>query len=211
MFDTDSQVRFNKSCAEAVVNYLNASGAAYQALAQQMLNMWGQSLDAFLETAQASNGSPVRQPYRAERPNPMGAAASMMPWAAVPNSMMQVDPMATFKALGMPYGVFSPFAPWLEMMKPSHYNAWPMAYGMISVGVPEQVAWPTARANLAAIDAFNVAANSVQSALADYQTDAKPAPVIKTESVPNPLTLAFAITPFNPNLLMQFFQPFRTR
>ena len=86
-----------------------------------------------------------------------------------------------------------------------------MAFGMISVGVPEQVAWPTARANLAAIDAFNVAANSVERALADYQTDTKLAPVTKTESVPNPLTLAFAITPFNPNLLMQFFQPFRTR
>ncbi len=211
MFDADSQVRFNKSCAEAVVNYLNASGAAYQAMAQQMLNMWGQSVDTLLETAQPQNGSRFPQPYRAERANPIGAAASMMPWAAIPNSMMNANPMASFNALGTPYGMFSPFAPWLEMMKPSHYNAWPMAFGMISVGVPEQVAWPTARANLAAIDAFNVAANSVEKALADYQPDTKPVPVTSVESMPNPLTLAFAVTPFNPNLLMQFFQPFRSR
>ena len=211
MFDTDSQVRFNKSCAEAVVNYLNASGHAYQAMTQQMLNMWGQSVDAFLDTAQAANGSPAPQRYNAERANPMGAAACMMPWAAVPNNMMNVDPMATFKALGMPYGMFSPFAPWLEMMKPAQYNAWPMAFGMISVGVPEQVAWPTARANLAAIDAFNVAAHSVEKALADYRPDAKPAPVTRVNEIPNPLALAFAVTPFNPNLLMQFFQPFRSR
>jgi len=212
MLDADSQVRFNKSCTEAVVNYMNASGAAYQAMAQQMLQMWGQSVDNLLETAQQQTNSRSLAPqsYSAERRNPMGAAACMMPWAAIPNGMMNANPMATLNPFGMPYGVFTPFAPWLEMMKPSQFNAWPMAFGMISVGVPEQVAWPTARANVAALDAFNVAANSVEKALADYRTEANPSPIRTTSAASNPFSVAFSITPFNPNLLMQFFSPFRS-
>lgn len=226
MFDSQTQARINQSCTEAFVNYLNASGAAYQAMAHQMLRAWGQSVDAFVESAQsgASPSNRAVQRYGDPRTSPgLGGAACMMPWAAVPNAMMQANPMAAFNPFGVPYGMFSPFAPWFDMLKPMQSQAWPMAVGMISVGVPEQIAWPTARGNAAAMDAFNVAASSLEKAFAEYQktgaardmTTRAPPPAARVERMDgpaaNPFTLAFAITPFNPGFLIDFFAPFSKR
>lgn len=212
MFDVETQTRFNKSCTEAVVNYLNASGAAYQAMADQMLRMWGQSVDAFVDSAQPPGRSGYTERYvRDERAS--GANFPMLPWAAVPNAMVGTNPMASLSPFGVPYGMFSPFAPFMEMMNPLQAAAWPMAVGMISVGVPEQIAWPTARGNAAAMDAFNVAANSVEKALKEYK--AEPRSRRSVSSIEggdaNPFTLVFAVMPFNPSLMMQFFAPFQSR
>ncbi len=232
MFDANSQARFNKSCTDAFVNYLHASSAAYQAMADNMLKMWGQSVDAMVEGAQNAGASASRSRDVGFRGNVStgagrGAAACMMPWAAVPGAMMQSNPLASFNAFNMPYGMFSPFAPWLEMMKPFQSPAWPMAVGMISVGVPEQVAWPTARGNMAAMNAFNLAADSLEKAFKSYQEgqggpataratsgeSARNGYVTRMESrdTANPFTVAFAISPFNPGLLMEFFAPYRPR
>lgn len=212
MFDPQTQARFNQSCTEAFVNYLNASGAAYQAVAQQMLQAWGQSVDAMMEASKVPGGMAS---HRMPAASSGGAAACMMPWAAVPNAMTSVNPMASLTPFGMPYGMFSPFAPWLEMMKPAQANAWPMAVGMISFGVPQQVAWPAAKANMAALDAFQVAANSVEKALADYKSSATPEPRGRVERLErrgeSPASLAFTVMPFNPTFLMDFFNPYRAR
>lgn len=220
MYDADTQARFNKSCTEAVVNYLNASGAAYQAVADNMLMMWGQSVDAFVEGVQNSRRGQEVLFFQPARPSQSGVFDCMMPWAAVPKAMMEnVNPLAAFSPFGsMPdarYGVFSLFAPWMEMMMPKNATAWPMAVGMISVGVPENVAWPTARGNAAAMDAFGLAAKSVEKAFQAY--GAKPAANKEPdysrieETPPHPLTVMFAVMPLNPAQLMQFFMPFRPR
>lgn len=220
MYDADTQARFNKSCTEAVVNYLNAQGAAYQAVADQMLKMWGQSVDAFVEGAQSSKPGREMQLFQPSQPSRSGGFDCMMPWAAVPNAMMGgANPLAAFSPFGQApdarYGMFSLFAPWMEMMMPKNATAWPMAVGMISIGVPENVAWPTARGNAAAMDAFGLAAKSVEKAFEAY--GAKPTPNKEPvfsrveETSPKPLAVTFAVMPFNPALLTEFFMPFRPR
>lgn len=209
MFDVRTQERFNKSCTEAVVNYLNASGAAYQAVAGQMLRMWGQSVDNLIEQTQQASGTALTS-TRSSSPslNGNGAASCVMPWAALPSSMFPGNQLATLNPFGVPYGMFAPMTPFLDMMKPFQATAWPMAVGMISFGVPEQVAWPTARGHAAAMDAYNVAANSVEKAFSDYRRDQRaPSRVERFEQdAPTPFTLAFAIMPFDPDMLMRFFK-----
>ncbi|MBU2582462.1 MAG: hypothetical protein KJ622_12165 [Alphaproteobacteria bacterium] len=221
MFDTNTQARFNKSCTDAFVNYCNASGAAYQAMADQMLRMWGQSVDAFVEGAQRPQPGRELQAYSSPASERGGRAFDcMMPWASIPNAMVSgPDALAAFspfgQASGPNYTMFSPFASWMEMMLPKNSTAWPMAVGMISFGVPEQVAWPAARGNAAAIDAFGLAAKSVEKAFEAY--GAHPAqnkePAFSTiqYNAPEPFNVAFAVMPFNPGALMQFFMPFRPR
>lgn len=218
MMDVETQARFNKSCTEAMVNYLNASGAVYQSIADQMLRMWGQSVDSFVEAAQKSQTGEPQQLFQAPSRSDRGRADCMMPWAAVPNAMMMgCNPMASFSPFGgkSEYGFFSPFAQWMEMMQPKNSTAWPMAVGMISVGVPEQVAWPTARGNAAALDAFGAAAKSVEDSFKAYRASSS-APTQPSfsrieEQSPNPFTIAFAVMPLNPAMLMQLFTPFRPR
>jgi len=49
--------------------------------------------------------------------------------------------------------------------------AWPMAFMMISQGVPHAVAWPTAEANAAVMDAAETARRSIKQAFASYQSE----------------------------------------
>lgn len=218
MFDVDTQVRFNKSCTEAMVNYFNASGAAYQSIAHQMLRMWGQSVDAMVEGAQQTPPANPMQMFQQASASRSGGFDCMMPWAAIPNAMMVgSNPMASFMPFGSTaaYGMYSPFAQWMEMMQPKNSTAWPMAVGMISFGVPEQVAWPTARGNAAALDAFGVASKSVEKALsaslANSTSKVEPTFSRIEESRQNPFSVAFAVMPFDPAALMQFFIQNRPR
>ncbi|KUO65211.1 MAG: hypothetical protein APF80_04495 [Alphaproteobacteria bacterium BRH_c36] len=217
MLDFDTQARFNQSCTKAVVNYLNASGAAYQAMADQMLRVWGQSIDAFVENAKPPRSSSPMQIFQPGHTGQSGGLDCMMPWAAVPNAIMRANPLASLTPFGTGsgYGIFSPMAPWMEMMMPRNATAWPMAVGMISFGVPEQVAWPTARGNAAAMDAYSVAAKSVEKALTAFGAAAKAdrAPAVSRieAQAPDPFSVTFAIMPFQPAMLMEFFKPFRPR
>lgn len=212
-FNAESQERFNKSCADAMVNYMQASGAAYCAMANQMLEMWGQSTDAVLKSAQAPLGldsgkSAMQQNYPGlTRSN--SSQSCMMPWAAVPKSMMDSNPMASFNPMGIPYGMFSPMNNWMKAMMPANATSWPMAVGMISFGVPEQVAWPTARANMAAMDAFNVAAGTVEKAMNDYRSEVPQTGRFERMETKesNPFQIMFSVMPFDPEAMMQMFKP----
>ena len=52
-----------------------------------------------------------------------------------------------------------------------HPAAWPMAYVMMSSGVPHAVAWPTAEANAAVLDAANAATRSIKKVFTSYQAE----------------------------------------
>jgi len=218
MLDVDTQARFNKSCTEAMVNYFNASGAAYHSMAHQMLRMWGQSVDALVEDTKKAQPANPLQMFQPTDSSQSCGFNYMMPWAAVPNGMMAgSNPMASFSPIGSNsvYGMYSPIANWMEMMQPKNTTAWPMAIGMISFGVPDQVAWPTARGNAAAMDAFEVAAKSVEQAFGAYAADpdanSKPAFSQIEENAVNPFNAAFTVMPFDPEALMKLFTPFRPR
>ena len=63
-------------------------------------------------------------------------------------------------------------APWWQMASSQRaMAAWPMAFFMISIGIPEAVARPAAEANAAVLDASQVARGAVDRAFAAYRSD----------------------------------------
>lgn len=69
-------------------------------------------------------------------------------------------------------GPANPMAAWLTMFPfAAPTAAWPMAVVMMSSGVPHAVAWPTAEANAAVLDAAEVARRSMKNAFASYQSE----------------------------------------
>jgi hypothetical protein len=74
--------------------------------------------------------------------------------------------------------------------------SWPMAYAMMSAGVPRAVALPAAEANMAAMDAADAAKASLDRAFSAYRTDSGFA---ATQGVSSKAWLgldAFLVTPF---------------
>ena len=89
----------------------------------------------------------------------------MMPWMAPGSSN---GAAGTFAGSA---GTWDLLDTWAEFMNPKNAMAWPMACGMMAVGIPQSVAWPTARANAATMDAFNIAAQSLEEAVVSYRSD----------------------------------------
>ena len=66
----------------------------------------------------------------------------------------------------------NPMAAWLTTLPfASAPASWPMAFMMMSSGVPHTVAWPTAEANAAVLDAADAATQSIKKAFASYHTE----------------------------------------
>jgi hypothetical protein len=159
--DSDLTQRFARSYTTAAFGYARAASAAYAALANQTLDFW-----ASRSTAARSDRSDTLsfvsgpRPYRSaytptERETPSPAADFMritQAWAASP--------------------MFAPIRAWWSLF-PLEGNpaSWPMAHAMMTAGVPRSVALPAAEANLAAMDAAQVATASVDRAFSAYRSD----------------------------------------
>lgn len=186
MLDPDLQRRFTRSCTEAAFGYSAASTAAYAAFTDQMLNFWSGVLQP---------KPPKREPDLWHWPVPMAApapAANPFAWALPQPAPAAVQlPSNPFEAMAMfanaMCGALSamsatpvrpvassadPMSAWLTMFPfgtPS--AAWPMAFVMMSSGVPHAVAWPTAEANVAVMDAADAATRSIKKVFASYQSE----------------------------------------
>ena len=92
----------------------------------------------------------------------------------------------------------NPMAAWLTTLPfaSAPAAAWPMAFMMISSGVPHAVAWPTAEANAAVLDAADAATQSIKKAFASYQTEGGHASSHGTWPPTDMLTL-MAMVPLN--------------
>lgn len=106
-------------------------------------NPW-EAMAAFAEAMSGTLSAMSATPVKpiAGPANPMTAWLTMFPFAA-------------------PFG--APFA--------APAAAWPMAMVMMSSGVPHAIAWPTAEANVAVLDAAEVARRSMKAAFASYQSE----------------------------------------
>jgi len=154
--------RFAKSYATAAFGYAQAASAAYAALADQTLDFWsqaaraGSSVDDRPARLQLVTGPrPYRSAVSATRPAPAPAVDLVQisqAWAASP--------------------MFAPMRAWWGMF-PLQGNpaCWPMAYAMMSAGVPRTVAMPAAEANVAAFDAASVATASIDRAFSAYRSE----------------------------------------
>jgi hypothetical protein len=164
MLDTRLQERFTRGCTEAAFGYTAATTAAYAAFADQVFSFWA----GVLEPPGREPAPPPTVwgwPWPTPRQGP--AAMPFFPFAwATPQrrSAPAVDPFA---------GANAAFSAWLNMFPyaAAPPAAWPMAFMLIASGVPRSVAWPTAQANAAVMDAADAAAVSVQRVMSSYRSD----------------------------------------
>lgn len=164
MVDQHLQERFTRHCTDAAFGYATAATAAYAAFADQVLSFWANAL-------QPSNRREPQQPAFAwswpVAPSPP-APAAWNPFAwAVPQSFAP-----TPYSFGSSSATANPFAAWFGMLPfAATPAAWSMACMFMASGVPRSVAWPAAEANVAAMEAVDVATVTVRQAFSSYRTD----------------------------------------
>jgi hypothetical protein len=165
MVDPHLQERFTRRCTDAAFGYTAATTAAYAAFAEQVFDFWADML-APSKPAKASTpawGWPV--PVRQQPP--------AMPFAPFiwPTALPRGEAHAGFPLAGFPFpagATPNPLQAWLDMWT-APPASWPMAFMLIASGMPRSVAWPTAEANVAVMDAADAAAGSVRQAFASYR------------------------------------------
>lgn len=197
MIEPQLQARFSRGCTLAALDYTAAAQQAWFEAAEQMLQFWQQ---AFSLPAASS-----RSWYR--HPDSQGAAVAsawLSPRSA-PGAALVFQGLANAQAKAWQSMMT---APWT--LSPA---AWPMAFVMMSSGVPQSVAWPAAEANAAAVDAAQAATEAVEQAFSSYRSDGGHA-VAQVVMLPIKASLAaVAALPFAagwPGSQMQFvFSPWR--
>jgi hypothetical protein len=221
MLDPELQRRFARSCSDAALGYSTASTAAYAAFADQVVNFWSGVLQppAPIKPEPELWRWPVPlTPAPAPAPsmsafNPFNPFAWMLPPpkpVAPPAPTMPTNPFdamtmfanamtGTLSAMSATpvRQVASPANPmtaWLTMFPfAAPAAAWPMAFMMMSSGVPHAIAWPTAEANAAVLDAAETARRSIKQVFASYQSEGGHAGGANSWPPMNMLTLMAAI------------------
>lgn len=160
--DTELTRRFAQSYTTAAFGYARAATAAYAAMANQTLDFWSQ-------TAKSSGRDTYTPsaPYLVTGPKSYRSSASPTPMDAV----MPIDFVKLSNAwVSSP--LFAPMRAWWGLF-PLEGNpaSWPMAYAMMTAGVPRAVALPAAEANVAAMDAADAASASFERVFASYRTE----------------------------------------
>ncbi len=155
--------RFAKSCTTAAFGYMRAASAAYAAFATQALDFWSQA---------AKGSAPIdddrsSRPHLVTGPRPYrSAVAQTQVETAMPMDFVRVS--NTWVASPM----FAPVRAWWGLF-PLEGNpaSWPMAYAMMTAGIPRSVALPAAEANMAAMDAADAASASLDHAFSSYRSE----------------------------------------
>jgi hypothetical protein len=174
MLDTRTQARLTQNFHDATVGYANASAAAMNAMAQQALDFWMAPMRPQPQTQRHRDHLSWFNPHGSEhywgRPQPAvtNPWLAFAPWAVGPPAARYQPPVAAPQMMAMTWA-FAPFAMWWNSMRGPTF-AWPMAYCMMAQGVPDSVAWPTAEANAAVLDAATTISDQTQQAFATYQS-----------------------------------------
>ena len=156
--DPDLSARFAKSYSTAAFGYARAASAAYAVFAHQTMDFWTQaasgSRDADPRLTLVTGPRPYRSAYapvKSDAPMPFDFVRISNAWVASP--------------------LFAPARAWWGLF-PLEGNpaSWPMAYAMMTAGVPRAVAMPTAEANVAALDAADAAQKTIDHAFSNYRS-----------------------------------------
>lgn len=175
----DTNIRIARSSTDAVAGYATAAVAAYAEFASQALGLWAQTIDSMLPKPEPSSWyrHPDQRPAHAQATQPfpwMGLAAQpAQAWSQFYGQFWQ-------HALGKPgvpavlagHAGFNPFTLWMRAW-PLQGNpaAWPMAFALMGAGWSRHVAYPTAEANVAVIDAVSTATRAAQQQFSTYRSD----------------------------------------
>jgi hypothetical protein len=161
--DSELSQRFTKSCTTAAFGYARAASAAYAAFANQALDFWAQS------------AKPRNDDYRPATPylvtGPRTYRSAVAPASTPVTAAMPMDFVRMSNAWAES-PLFAPMRAWWGLF-PLEGNpaSWPMAYAMMTAGVPRAVALPAAEANMAAMDAAEAASTSIDRAFSSYRSE----------------------------------------
>lgn len=160
--DPELSRRFAQSCTTAAFGYARAATAAYAALASQTLDFWSQAMKR-----------PEADDYKPAAPYLVTGPKSYRP--AVTPTLMDAAMPLDFTRISSAWAsspMLAPMRAWWSLF-PLEGNpaSWPMAYAMMTAGVPRAVALPAAEANVAAMDAAEAASASIDRVFASYRTE----------------------------------------
>ncbi|MFA5952409.1 MAG: hypothetical protein WC807_19245 [Hyphomicrobium sp.] len=156
--DPELSARFARNCTDAAFGYARAASAAYAAMATQTIEFWAKA-------AERPDPSPASAPFSVKRASP----------AARDRSSREVTPL-DFMLMANPWlrqdSAFASVTAWWSLF-PLQGNpaSWPMAYTMMTAGVPRDVALPTAEANIAAMEAAEIAKQTLENVFSTYRSD----------------------------------------
>lgn len=180
--------RIATCCSEAMFGYAEAAAAMWWAATHETIDTCGRMVKAAVPVdpdAKPQSWFNPNAPLQSSfAPNDAASLAAVMPWMgmfgeapAIESPSALIDPANWFAnwpkdLFGSPLPAVAPFAVWLDMFPlRGGPAAWPMAYFMLSAGIPKAVAWPTATANAAMMEAAEVVTGQLQGAFASYRSD----------------------------------------
>lgn len=168
MLTPDKQIEITKRGMDAAFGYAQAAINATFETNARALRVWSHVADAVLpkpapaaESWEWSDGA--KRPHSTLLALEQEKLTSRSPVAAW-QDLLQASGRIWFK------GPPSPFAWWAWAPQSAVPATWPWAYGMISSGVPESVAWPMAEANVALMDVAKKTAEAAQPQFPAYQS-----------------------------------------
>ena len=193
---SDLSQRFAKSYTTAAFGYVRAASAAYAALADQTLDFWKRA-------SSSSDDDDDSRFHLVSGPRPYRSAVSNPD--AYSRSAPSVSAMPDFVRLSNAWAASPMFAPvrawWGLFPLEGNPSSWPMAYAMMTAGVPRSVALPTAEANVAAMDAAEAAKASIDHAFGAYRSESGFA-VAQIVSSQKPWLSALMLAPFAAQMKM---------
>lgn len=200
MAGSSSHERFAQSWSSAMFGYANAAHAAYWDMTRQAMSFWGQAASAAISCSSSSKSSSGADSwFRPERP----VRSALLPSPSAQQQAMawgfpRYDTPASF--FGATGAMPSPFAVWFNMFPlRGSPAAWPMAFAMMSAGMSRDVAWPTAEANAAMIDAVDAAQETFEDVFPSFRSDgghAASVPRFKSQLMSAVWMAPLAATPF---------------
>lgn len=186
---SDLSQRFAKSYTTAAFGYVRAASAAYAALADQTLDFWKKAASSESDDASRPQLVSGPRPYRSAVSNPDAYSRNTPSAPVIPDFVRLSNAWAASP-------MFAPMRAWWGLF-PLEGNpaSWPMAYAMMTAGVPRSVALPTAEANVAAMDAAEAAKASIDHAFGTYRSESGFA-VAQIVSSPKSWLSALMLAPF---------------
>ena len=175
--------RIARGCAQAAAGYAAAATAAYTELACRTLDFWSMALSGLCEpsTPPTAPAPPVAEPAFGLSPQDWNATSWLEP--------RRFDDVWSLNPVANPMGAFFGLANMVPLRGSS--QSWGMAKVLIDSGVPRSVAWPTAEANAAVLDAADAASAKLRKIVATYHSESGHASAAR---ILTPSALGLALT-----------------
>lgn len=186
MFDLSVQTRIARSSGLAAIDYGAAGNQAGFEAVNALIGFWSDVL------SQPVSDAEPRSWYRPPAESASATNRTADDWAKPSRAMFPSATPPRPASAAYPDPVTAQMTAWQSMLtNPWKLSplSWPMAFMMMSSGLPESVAVPTASANAAAADAAIAATAAVRDAVSSYRSDGGHA-VAQVIMMPDPAAAA---------------------